>query len=43
VDAGTGRLAASLDAKGLIFDLLLLGPNIATYDAETVRIFRRPS
>lgn len=43
VDAGTGRLAASIDAKGLIFDLLLLGPNIATYDAETVRIFRRPS
>lgn len=42
VDAGTGRLAASMDARGLIFDLLLLGPNIATYDAETIRIFRRP-
>jgi outer membrane protein assembly factor BamB len=42
VDAGTGKLAASIDAKGLIFDLLLLGPNIATYDAETIRIFRRP-
>lgn len=43
VDAGNGRLVTSLDAKGLVFDLLLLGPNIATYDAETVRIFRRPS
>ncbi|MBX3703085.1 MAG: PQQ-binding-like beta-propeller repeat protein [Steroidobacteraceae bacterium] len=43
VDAGTGRLVASIDAKGLIFDLLLLGPNIATYDAETIRIFRRPT
>lgn len=43
LDAGTGHVVASLDAKGLIFDLLLLGPNIATYDAETVRIFRPPS
>lgn len=43
VDAATGKLVASLDAKGQIFDLLLLGPNIATYDAETVRVFRRPS
>lgn len=43
VDAATGKLAASIDAKGLIFDLLLLGPNLATYDAETIRIFRRPS
>jgi hypothetical protein len=42
LDAGTGQVVASLDAKGLIFDLLLLGPNIATYDAETIRIFRRP-
>lgn len=43
VDAGTGKLAASIDAKGLIFDLLLLGPNIVTYDAESIRVFRRPS
>jgi outer membrane protein assembly factor BamB len=42
LDAATGELAASLDGKGLIFDLLLLGPNLATYDAETIRIFRRP-
>lgn len=41
IDAGSGKLTASVDAKGLIFDLLLLGPNIATYDAETIRIFRR--
>lgn len=43
LDAGTGQVVASLDAKGLIFDLLLLGPSIATYDAETIRIFRRPN
>lgn len=43
LDAGSGQVVASLDAKGLIFDLLPLGPNIATYDAETVRIFRRRS
>lgn len=43
LDANTGQVVASLDAKGLIFDLLLLGPNIATYDAETIRILRRPN
>jgi hypothetical protein len=43
LDANSGQVVASLDARGLIFDLLLLGPNIATYDAETIRIFRRPS
>lgn len=43
LNADTGQVVASLDAGGLIYDLLLLGPNIATYDAETIRIFRRPS
>jgi len=43
LDANTGLVVASLDAKGLVFDLLLLGPNLATYDAETIRIFRRPN
>lgn len=43
LDANTGQVVASLDARGLVFDLLLLGPNIATYDAETIRIFRRPN
>jgi hypothetical protein len=43
LDANSGQVVASLDARGLIFDLLLIGPNIATYDAETIRIFRRPS
>lgn len=42
LDAGTGALVASLDAKGLVFDLLLVGPNLAAWDAETIRIFRRP-
>ncbi len=42
LDGTTGKLVASLDAKGAIFDLLLLGPNFVAFDADTIRIFRRP-
>ena len=42
IDAATGKYASSLDAKGEIADLLLLGPNLATYDANSIRIFKRP-
>ena len=42
IDGESGRLVASLDAKGTIFDLLLVGPNLVAFDADTIRIFRRP-
>jgi len=42
LDGATGRYVTTLDAKGAIIDLLLLGPNLATYDTDTIRIFRRP-
>lgn len=43
LDGETGRLVATLDGIGRIDDLLLLGPNLVTYDADTIRIFRRPT
>lgn len=42
IDGATGKVVSSLDAKGTIFDLLLLGPNLVAFDANTIRIFRRP-
>ena len=43
IDGATGKVVSSLDAKGTIFDLLLLGPNLVAFDANTIRIFRRPN
>jgi hypothetical protein len=42
VDAATGDYVTSLDAKGLILDLLVAGPNLVVADFDEVRFFKRP-
>ena len=42
LDAATGNYISTLDAKGLVVELLVAGPNLVVVDFDQVRFFKRP-
>lgn len=43
LDAASGKYVETLDAKGAILDLIMVGPNLAVIDYSQVRFFKPPA